>query len=97
MDQDFLVCMHASKEGIRSMLMQEEHEDISKWVLQCLREHKLYDKISKCFLFQSKIHLLGHVVSRNGNTIDPWKVEASIELHAPTNAHEVHSFMGLAI
>jgi hypothetical protein len=41
----------------------EEHDEHSHLVLQCLREHKLFGKLSKCSFYQSNIHYLGHVIS----------------------------------
>ena len=37
---------------------QEEHKEHLRLVLQCLRECKLYTKLSKCSFSQSKIHYL---------------------------------------
>jgi hypothetical protein len=74
----------------------EEHDEHLRLVLQCLREHKLYGKLSKCSFYQSKIHYLGHVISGEGIVMDPTKVEAIMEWPAPTNVPEVRSFMGLA-
>jgi hypothetical protein len=76
--------------------MMEEHDEHLRLVLQCLREHKLYGKLSKCSFYQSRIHYLGHVISGEGIAVDPAKVEAIMEWPAPTNVTEVRSFMGLA-
>ena len=65
-------------------------------MLQCLREHKLYAKLSKCSFFQLEIHYLGHVITGDGISIDPTKIEAILEWPVPTNVHEVHSFTGLS-
>jgi hypothetical protein len=65
--------------------MMEEHEEHLRLVLQCLREHKLYGKLSKCSFYQQKIHYLGHVISGEGITVDPAKVEAIMEWPAPMN------------
>jgi hypothetical protein len=75
--------------------MMEEHDQHLHLVLQCLREHKLYGKLSKCSFYQSRIHYLGHVISGEGIIVDPVKVEAIMEWPTPTNVIEVHSFMGL--
>jgi hypothetical protein len=75
--------------------MTEEHDEHLRLVLQCLREHKLYGKLSKCSFYQSRIHYLGHVISGEGIAMDPAKVEAIMEWPAPMNVTEVHSFMGL--
>ena len=39
---------------------------------------------------------LGHVVSKDGISVDPSKVEAVIKWPTPTNVSEVRSFLGLA-
>jgi hypothetical protein len=57
----------------------EEHEEHLRLVLQCLRENKLFGKLSKCLFYQSKIHYLGHVISDEGIIVDPTKVEAIME------------------
>jgi hypothetical protein len=75
--------------------MTEEHDKNLCLVLQCLRENKLYRKLSKCSFYQSRIHYLGHVISNEGITVDPAKVEAIMEWPEPTNVPEVRSFMGL--
>jgi len=31
----------------------------------------MYAKLSKCSFFQKKVHYLGHVVSKEGITVDP--------------------------
>jgi hypothetical protein len=61
----------------------EEHDEHLRLVLQCLREHKLYGKLSKCSFYQSRIHYLGHVISGEGIAVDPAKVEAIMEWPAP--------------
>jgi hypothetical protein len=55
---------------------KEEHEEHLRLVLQCLREHKLYGKLSKCSFYQSMIHYLRHVIFGEGISMDPTKVEA---------------------
>jgi hypothetical protein len=74
----------------------EEHDEHLCLVLQCLREHKLYRKLSKFSFYQSTIHYLGHVISSEGIAVDPAKVEAIMEWPALTNVTEVHRFMGLS-
>jgi hypothetical protein len=54
--------------------IEEEHEKKLRMVLQVLREHKLYSKLSKCIFYQKKIHYLGHIVSMDEIAIDPKKI-----------------------
>ena len=43
-----------------------EHEDYLHMVLQTLREHKLYAKLSKCEFWLEKVSFLGHFCLRRG-------------------------------
>ena len=42
---------------------EKDHEDHLRLVLTCLREHKLYGKLSKRSFFQKEIHYLGNIIS----------------------------------
>jgi hypothetical protein len=42
---------------------EEEHEKHLRMVLQVLREHQLYAKLSKCSFYKKNIHYLGHIIS----------------------------------
>lgn len=75
--------------------IEEEHVERLKKVMRLLREHKLYAKLNKCSLFKSQIHYLGHVVSKQGITVDLKKIKATMEWPIPRNVDEVRSFMGL--
>jgi hypothetical protein len=80
---------------IYSQIM-EEHEEQLCLVLQCLRENKLFGKLSKCSFYQSKIYYLGHVTSDKGIFLDPAKFEAIMEWPALINVLKVNRFMVLA-
>nr|GFB32788.1 reverse transcriptase [Tanacetum cinerariifolium] len=75
---------------------KEEHEDHLRTVLQILRWKKLYAKFSKCEFWLSSVAFLGHIVSAEGITMDPAKVEAITKWTRPTSMMEVRSFLGLA-
>ncbi|KAL5580647.1 hypothetical protein UlMin_013089 [Ulmus minor] len=74
----------------------EEHEEHLRVTLQLLRDSKLYAKFSKCDFWLSEVHFLGHVVSKEGVSVDPAKVEAVSKWAAPTSVTEIRSFLGLA-
>jgi hypothetical protein len=59
---------------------EEEHKQHLRVVLQVLREHQLYAKLSKCSFYQRQIHYLGHIISEEGIVVDPEKVHAIREL-----------------
>ena len=63
--------------------------------LQRLRIHGITVNKSKCKFFQSKVTYMGHVLSADGLSPDPIKVEAIAALKSPTCAKEVHSFLGM--
>ena len=74
---------------------EEEHAEHLRIVLQTLREHKLYAKLSKCEFWLSEVTFLGHVISKEGIKVDPQKVKAIMEWTRSTNITEVRSFLGL--
>ena len=53
-------------------------------------------KPSKCNLFQLSVEFLGHIVSSEGVSCDPKKLEAIREWPRPTSVKQVRSFLGLA-
>ena len=55
---------------------EEEHEEHLGKVLQILREHQLYAKLSKCDFYKKGVQYLGHVISEKGITVDPPKIKA---------------------
>ena len=75
---------------------EADHEEHLRIVLSRLREHKLYAKFSKCEFWLSKVPFLGHILSRDGISIDPSKVQEVMGWKALTLVHEVWSFLGLA-
>jgi hypothetical protein len=65
-------------------------------LLQVLREHRLYAKLSKCIFYQKKIHYLGLIISATWIAVDPEKIKTIKGWLVPKNVIEVRSFMGLA-
>ena len=63
--------------------------------MQILRERQLYAKFSKCKFWLDKVAFLGHVISAEGISVDPQKIEATVNCKPPTNVSEVRSFLGL--
>ncbi|XP_057744777.1 uncharacterized mitochondrial protein AtMg00860-like [Arachis stenosperma] len=75
---------------------EEENADHLRTILQILRDRKLYAKLSKCEFWKSEVKFLGHVVSKQGITMDPAKMEAVMNWERPTSVTEIRSFLGLA-
>ena len=74
----------------------EEHSEHLRIVLQTLRERQLYAKLSKCQFWLDRVAFLGHVISAEGVSVDPQKIEAVVNWKPPKNVLEVRSFLGLA-
>ena len=75
---------------------EKDHEEHLRIVLSRLREHKLYAKLSKCEFWLSKVPFLGNILSRDGISVDPSKVQEVMDWKASTSVHEVRGFLGLA-
>ena len=74
---------------------EEEHKEHLKIVLQELRDHQLFEKFSKCDFFKDKIQYLGHVVTKEGISVDPEKIRAIEDWQVPKDLTDVRSFMGI--
>jgi hypothetical protein len=75
---------------------KKDHEEHLRIVLTRLRDHKLYAKFSKCEFWLKKLSFLGHILSENGVSVDPSKVQEVMDWKTPTTVSEVRSFLGLA-
>ena len=63
--------------------------------MKVLREQQLYAKFSKHGFFKDKIQYLGHEVSKDGISVDPYKVKSIMEWSVPKNVSDIISFMGI--
>ena len=70
-----------------------DHIDL---VFKQLQEFNLKIKPKKCHFFQCSIVFLGHVLTAEGISENPKKVEKVKNWPVPTNPEELHSFLGLA-
>ena len=57
---------------------KEDHEGHLRVVLQILRKHQLYAKFSKCQFWLHSVAFLRHVISVEGVSVDPQKIEAIV-------------------
>ena len=58
-------------------------------VLRLLRENQLHAKLGKCSFFQTEVHYLGHVVSKEGIAIDSEIIRAIMGWVFPKSVDEV--------
>jgi hypothetical protein len=63
---------------------EEEHARHLHVVLQRLREHRLYAKLSKCDFWLKEIKFLGHTISQAGIAVGPDKVQEVMNCKPPT-------------
>jgi hypothetical protein len=75
---------------------KREHEEHLCIVLQRLRDHQLYAKLSKCKFWLSEVQFLGHVISSEGISVDLGKVRELLDWKPSMTVHQVHIFLGLA-
>jgi hypothetical protein len=75
---------------------EEEHERHLHWVLQKLRDHKLYAKLSQCEFWLKQVTFLGHVISKGSIYLDLSKVQDVLSWKAPMSVSDIQSFLGLS-
>ena len=66
---DILVCSKNEEENVEHLAA----------VLILLRENHLYAKLNKFSFFQTEVHYLGHVVSKEGIVVDPKTIRVIME------------------
>nr|GEY12218.1 retrotransposon protein, putative, Ty3-gypsy subclass [Tanacetum cinerariifolium] len=74
---------------------KEEDEEHLCIVMGTLRHKKLYVKFLKCEFWLGQVVFLGHIVSADGITMDPAKVEAITKWPIPKTVTEIGSVLGL--
>jgi hypothetical protein len=75
---------------------EEENEEHLHLVLQKLRDHRLYVKLSKCEFRLKQVTFLGHVISKGGISVDPSKIQDVLSWKAPTSVGDIQNFLRLA-
>ncbi|WVZ88402.1 hypothetical protein U9M48_034928 [Paspalum notatum var. saurae] len=56
----------------------------------------MYGKFSKCNFWLERVAFLGHVITTEGVSVDPKKIEAVSNWKIPRNVTKIKSFLGLA-
>jgi hypothetical protein len=74
---------------------EEEHEQHFHIILQRLRDHQLYAKFSKCTFWLKEVPFLGHIISADGITVDPSRVQEVLDWKPPRLVTQICSFIGL--
>ena len=68
---------------------KEEHAQHLWVVLTRLREHKLYAKFSKCEFWLDRVKFLEHVLTPEGISVDPSKVQDVLNWKSPKSVHQI--------
>eukprot|EP00253_Pinus_taeda_P032665 PITA_32665 len=71
-----------------------QHVDL---LLQLLRKHKLYVKMSKCAFGMEEVEYLGHIVGREGVKVDPKKIQAMQEWPQPKTLKSLRGFLAVEL
>ncbi|XP_073057332.1 uncharacterized protein [Primulina eburnea] len=75
---------------------RELHREHLRIVLQLLRDKQLYAKLKKCEFCLEQVAFFGHIVSKEGISVDPSNIESINQWSIPKTVSEVRSFLGLA-
>jgi hypothetical protein len=75
---------------------EEEYEQHLQIILQRLRDHQLYAKFTKCAFWLKEVLFLGHVISAEGITVDPSKIQEVLDWKSPRSVTRIRSFLRLA-
>jgi hypothetical protein len=73
-----------------------QHFDHLTRVCIALRKESLYGNLKKCSFFTNRVIFLGFIVSSEGVSLDPQKVQLVVDWPQPKNIHDVRSFHRLA-
>lgn len=73
----------------------KQHLDHLEQVLRLMREHKLFAKQSKCVFGGQAVEYLGHIISKEGVSTNPSKVEAITNWLTPKTLIQLRGFLGL--
>lgn len=72
----------------------EENHRITRWVLDTLREHKLFLKVEKCDFEVSEVEYLGVLIGHGTVRMEPKKVAAVKNWNEPTKKQQLQQFLG---
>jgi len=72
----------------------EDHLQHVHTILELLRAHYLQVKEKKSYFGQTSVQYLGFIIDNKGVRPDPSRVQALAQWPAPSNAHNLKSFMG---
>jgi hypothetical protein len=75
---------------------EKDQEKNVRMVLQKLCDNGLYAKLEKCVFHQPQVELLGYIISGEGLSMDPKKIQTIMEWRKPKIVRDVQCFLGFA-
>ncbi|XP_071728840.1 uncharacterized protein [Rutidosis leptorrhynchoides] len=92
---DHIIPLVEGSQPVNISASLEEHIDHLGLVLEVMRQNTLYAKKSKCVFATTKVEHLGHVISAQGVSTDPTKIEVMAAWPIPKNLKQLRGFLGL--
>ena len=92
---NFQICLVYLDDIILFSQSIPQHLERLRLLLEALKKANLKLKPSKCKLLREEVAFLGHVVSKEGISTDPEKIEQVLNWPTPRNLTEVRAFLGL--
>jgi hypothetical protein len=74
---------------------EEEHTRHLRVILQCLQDHQLYAKFSKCAFWLKEVPFLRHIISTEGIVVDTGKVQEVPDWKSIKSVMQKRSFLRL--
>ncbi len=75
---------------------EEEHINHVQLILEKLRTAGLYAKLEKCVFHQPQVKFLGYIISGEGLSMDPKKIQTVTEWKKLATVRDVQCFLGYA-
>jgi len=70
-----------------------DHVQHLQEVFEIISQHKFFLKPSKCSFAQQQLEYLGHIISAQGVSTDPQKIQVIKEWPVPVNAKQLRFFL----
>ncbi len=91
---DFVVCYF--NDILVFSKNEEEHINHVRLVLEKLRTVGLYAKLEKCVFHQPQVKFLGYIISGEGLSMDPKKIQTVTKWKKPSTVRNVQCFLSFA-
>lgn len=73
---------------------KQSHTQHIQQVLERMRSAELYANPAKCTFYQDQVEFLGYIISREGVSMDPRRVDTIASWKKPETYHDIQVFLG---